>query len=46
VNKQLSPVVITGGAQRLGLAAALALNDENYQVVVTYRKPRQILSEL
>jgi len=46
VNKQHSPVVITGGAQRLGLAAALALNDENYQVVITYRKPRQILSEL
>jgi len=46
VNKQQSPVVITGGAQRLGLAAALALNDENYQVVITYRKPRQILSEL
>ena len=46
MNKQQSPVVITGGAQRLGLAAALALNDENYQVVVTYRKPRQILSEL
>jgi len=46
VNKQLSPVVNTGGAQRLGLAAALALNEENYQVVVTYRKPRQILGEL
>lgn len=46
MNKQHSPVVITGGAQRLGLAAALALNGENYQVVITYRKPRPILSEL
>jgi NAD(P)-dependent dehydrogenase (short-subunit alcohol dehydrogenase family) len=28
-----STIVITGGAQRLGLAAALALNAEGYQLV-------------
>ena len=41
-----SPVVITGGAQRLGLAAALALNEENYRVVITYRKQRPLLEKL
>jgi dihydromonapterin reductase/dihydrofolate reductase len=41
-----SPIVITGGAQRLGLAAALALNEENYRVVITYRKQRPLLAKL
>ena len=41
-----SPVVITGGAQRLGLATALALNEENYRVVITYRKQRPLLEKL
>lgn len=41
-----SPIVITGGAQRLGLAAALALNAENYRVVITYRKQRPLLEKL
>ena len=40
------PVVITGGAQRLGLATALALREANYRVVVTYRTPRPSLALL
>jgi NAD(P)-dependent dehydrogenase (short-subunit alcohol dehydrogenase family) len=32
-----SPVVITGGAQRLGLAAALELQKLGYQILITYR---------
>jgi dihydromonapterin reductase/dihydrofolate reductase len=39
-------VVITGGAQRLGLAAALALRKDGYAVVVTYRKSRRSLNLL
>jgi len=41
-----SPIVITGGAQRLGLAAALALREDNYPVVITYRKTRPALEML
>ena len=41
-----APIVITGGAQRLGLAAALALHRENYPVVITYRKQRPLLRQL
>lgn len=41
-----SPIVITGGAQRLGLAAALALREADYPVVITYRKQRPLLSRL
>ena len=41
-----SPIVITGGAQRLGLAAALALKDAGYEVVITYRRERPLLQEL
>lgn len=41
-----STIVITGGAQRLGLAAALALNAEGHQVVITYRKQRPLLAKL
>lgn len=39
-------MVITGGAQRLGLATAIALRQQGYPVVITYRKHRPILSEL
>ncbi|MDH3388424.1 MAG: dihydromonapterin reductase [Gammaproteobacteria bacterium] len=42
----VSPVVITGGAQRLGLAVALALKAENYPVVISYRKLRPLLEQL
>ncbi len=41
-----APIVITGGAQRLGLAAALALREDNYPVVITYRKTRPTLDLL
>ncbi len=41
-----SPIVITGGAQRLGLAVALALDKSGFPVVVTYRKARPLLSML
>jgi len=40
------PIVITGGARRLGLAAALALREENYPVVVTYRTAHPSLAML
>ena len=43
---QKSPVVITGGAKRLGLATALALHEDGYSVVVTYRNRHPSLSEL
>ena len=42
----MSPVVITGGAQRLGLATARALRQQGYDVVVTYRRFRPVLREL
>ena len=40
------PIVITGGARRLGLAAAVALHEANYPVVVTYRTARPALAML
>ena len=46
VKEAVPPIVITGGAQRLGLAAALALHRQNYPVVITYRKQRPSLREL
>jgi dihydromonapterin reductase / dihydrofolate reductase len=42
----MTPIVITGGAQRLGLATARALRQQNYDVVVTYRRFRPVLREL
>lgn len=45
-HKNTDPVVITGGAQRLGLATAIALQKHGYQVVITYRKHRPILDDL
>jgi dihydromonapterin reductase/dihydrofolate reductase len=41
-----SPIVVTGGAKRLGLATALALHEDGYSVVVTYRNRHPSLSEL
>jgi dihydromonapterin reductase / dihydrofolate reductase len=41
-----SPVIITGGAQRLGLATAFALQKQGYRVVITYRRHRPVLDEL
>ena len=41
-----SPIVITGGARRLGLAAAIALREANYPVVITYRTAHPSLALL
>ena len=41
-----APVIITGGAQRLGLATATALQQQGYRVVITYRRHRPVLDEL
>lgn len=46
MTEPVSPVVITGGAQRLGLAAALALDEAGYTVVITHRKQRPMLEAL
>lgn len=43
---QNKTVIVTGGAQRLGHAMALALHQQGYQVVVTYRTLRPTLPEL
>lgn len=45
MNKN-NPVIITGGAQRLGLASAIALNQQGFNVVITYRQERPLLDEL
>jgi dihydromonapterin reductase/dihydrofolate reductase len=45
-SKKADPVIITGGAQRLGLATAFALQKQGYKVVITYRKQRPILYDL
>ncbi len=41
-----SPIVITGGARRLGLAAARALHGDATPVVITYRSERPALAGL
>jgi dihydromonapterin reductase/dihydrofolate reductase len=45
-HKNVDPVIITGGAQRLGLATAIALQKLGYRVVITYRSHRPILYDL
>jgi dihydromonapterin reductase/dihydrofolate reductase len=45
-NKNADPVIITGGAQRVGLATAMELQKKGYKVVITYRKHRPILDKL
>ena len=39
-------VIITGGAQRLGLAVAENLNTNGYNVIITYRTPREDLNRI
>lgn len=39
-------IIITGGAQRVGLASALALHDKGYHLVITYRRYRDKIKEL
>ena len=41
-----APIVITGGAQRLGLATAQALREQGHPVVITYRRERPLLEKL
>ena len=46
-NKDINgPVVITGGAQRLGLAVARELRARQMPVVITYRRERPLLQKL
>lgn len=45
-NDNSAPIVITGGAQRLGLAVARELRARNYPVVITYRRERPLLEKL
>lgn len=46
VNTSGAPIIITGGGQRLGLAAALALHNESTPVIITYRNNTAHLAEL
>ena len=41
-----APVIITGGAQRFGLALASALADEGHNVVISYRSEKESLAGL
>jgi len=45
-NDTISPIVITGGAQRLGLAVARSLRAQQHSVVITYRRERPLLEQL
>jgi dihydromonapterin reductase/dihydrofolate reductase len=45
-QENFGPVIITGGAQRLGLATAIVLQKQGYKVVITYRRHRPIIDEL
>ncbi|MDB4837951.1 dihydromonapterin reductase [Marinomonas sp.] len=40
------PILITGGGQRLGLACAIALAEEGYDVVITFRTYRESIDIL
>ncbi len=46
MNRGDSPILITGGAQRLGLAMALGLHESHAPVVITYRRERPTLDNL
>ena len=41
-----APIIITGGAQRLGLATAQALQQSGHRVVITYRQHRPELDDI
>ena len=45
-SDNISPIVITGGAQRLGLAVARSLRAQQHSVVITYRRERPLLAQL
>lgn len=40
------PIVITGGGSRLGFFTAMALQQDEYQVVITYRQEREEITQL
>ncbi len=44
--KHLGTVIITGGAKRLGLAAAKSLCKQGFEVVITFRNPTASIDEL
>lgn len=41
-----APILITGGAQRLGLAVARSLIDQGYLLIITYRSKKPAVEEL
>ncbi|AEF53996.1 dihydromonapterin reductase [Marinomonas posidonica] len=41
-----SPIIITGGGQRLGLACAQALHEQGYKVIITYRRHREEINAI
>lgn len=41
-----SPILITGGAQRLGLACAKHLRARGHKVIITYRTPRDSIADI
>ena len=43
---EIGPIIVTGGAQRLGLAITKSLLTQNRPVVVTYRRPKPAVAEL
>ena len=45
-SEDTAPIVITGGAQRLGLAMAQHLRAQGHAVVITYRRERPLLEKL
>ncbi len=45
-DASLGTILITGGAQRLGLYNALRLKDLGYRVIITYRRERERLREI
>ncbi len=46
MNYADAPILITGGAQRLGLAMAMDLHASHAPVIITYRRERAVLDEL
>jgi dihydromonapterin reductase/dihydrofolate reductase len=45
-NDTVSPIVITGGAQRLGLVVARSLRAQQHAVVITYGRERPLPAQL
>lgn len=41
-----SPILITGGSQRLGLALCQSLTERDQSVIITYRREKPVIAEL